>query len=291
MPTDNNLGRADHRLGSSIVQAITCGCDGQITACCHVVDLGVVHEEEPDYKSGDPCEPTRVDTIVVPPEGDPYCVSVPDPEPYGSISEYQRACARLVVWEGASIGSEINYSSRKIYYSRQRADLPSGPSGCGNPIYCPSENGIHNCDGTETEKPEGNKLKYPVSNCVLPSDNVVLAGYAINDSWWFIGDSGFSDVENQIIENCPWGEDVKMTIYAHFQVEWKAICCNRNGGIEGSPCFGEGIINGWNDGRCGGNKCWHGLNNKEERERAVKITAAVGYSLGDCGYQIGSICS
>jgi hypothetical protein len=306
-----------------------CGCGNQNISeqlqCCQVVDLGQVYEKEPEYSSNNPCKPTRMDVIIIPEEGEPYCESTPDEEPYGEVLDYIRACARLVVWTGAKIEGGSIDGQRYVLYSRQRNDLPQITEGeCKNPIRCPAENEIYECCGSSTstegdvglvnlqiggpyngceliekdDEPcelecsgETPLFKYGMSNCEIQTDDgkTILAGYAIApDDWWFLGDDAFTEVENSIISNNPHGKNYQ-TIYAHFQVEWKPIRCKSRGGKTGSPCNGEGQINK-RDGRCGAGYT-QGLTEKEDREKAVKITAAIGYSIGGCGYDPETACS
>ena len=297
-----------------------CGCGDQNAQdklqCCNVVDLGQIYEEEPEYSANNPCEPTRTDEIVSQ-NGISVCQSTPDPEPYGEVLDYTRACARLVVWSNAKIEYGSLTGNRSVLYSRQRDDLPVVSGGnCSNPIYCPATNEIFTCctreineptyqiggpyDGCTIDQDEcvmncSNPInpyfKHGMSNCGLDTGGkkVILAGYALApNNWWFLEDDAFSTVTDTITESNPHGS-AKQTIYAHFQLEWKPIRCNSNGGELGSPCNGRGSINK-RDGRCGASRI-AGLSNKEEREKAVKITAAIGFSLGDCGYTPEKACS
>jgi hypothetical protein len=296
--------------------AAICGCGGNVNnfQCCQVADLGMIYEEEPEYSANNPCKPTRTDEIITPEEGEPYCESTPDAEPYGQILDYTRACARLVVWTKAKIINRSIFGQRYVLYSRQRDDLPT--ENCQNPILCPAENEIYTCCAKEWDGFSDNQIqlggpyngcslneedcevncddatpqiyKFGVSNCSL--NGKVLAGYAIApDNWWFLDSDEYQNVEEQIIENNPYGE-ADVTIYAHFQLEWKPIRCKTNGGLVGSPCNGEGKIN-TREGRCGGESNIQGLSDKDEREKAVKITAAIGWSLGDCGYTPQNACN
>jgi hypothetical protein len=319
-------------LPSRIVSANgICGCGStsyeDFFRCCQVLDLGAVYELEPNYSANNPCAPTRNDVII-----DGECTIYPEEEPYGSVSlQYNRLCAKMVVWENATIeGSNLNFETRRVYYSRQRNGLPKfNGTTCERPIYCPPTNGLYECCTTiGGERPNGNSeiggpylnctiepaadeysrctllcdsnfkeqiFKFGMSNCELEyedqdsnSQNVILAGYAIDtNGWWFLSSDEFDDVVNQITDNNPNG-NFPQTIYAHFQVEWKWIHCSPMGGIKGSPCNGAGRIN-YRDGRCGRSRM-QGLVDKEERERAVRIKAAIGFSLGGCGFQPEKAC-
>jgi hypothetical protein len=283
----------------------TCGCGNENSSeyfdCCQVLDLGIVYEQEPAYTTDNPCEQTRIDTR----DQDGNCTSENTSSPHGTILEYKRACARLVVWSGAKItGSSFNYKSEIVLYSRQREDLPTEE--CENPIYCPAENEVYTCCGFPFNNSKsqvggpynGCQLDNNFSqNCIINCDNAIpqiykfgmsncsldgriLAGYATAPSnWWFLSSSAFNNIEQQIIQNNPYG-DIEQTIYAHFQLEWKPIKCDSRGGDP--ACGGSGRINVWN-GRCG-DSYTQGLTNKQERERAVRIKAAIGFSLGSCGY-------
>ena len=332
MPADNTMKDHTLRLPSRIVSVNgICGCGStsrqDFFQCCQVLDLGTIYELEPNYSENNPCAPTRFDSI----EGDPpECVITPDEEPYGEVSDYVRACAKMVVWENATIeGSNLNFETRKTYYSRQRNGLPKfNEDACERPIYCPAENGLSECCvATNGEIPFNNQIGGPYLNCeiILPADGyssctlscnsdfkeqifkfgmsnceleyedqnselqkVILAGYAIDSNdWWFLDSSEFEDMVDQIKENNPNGQ-FPQTIYAHFQVEWKYIKCNSNGGIQGAPCNGAGRIN-YRIGPCGDSRT-QGLVDKDERERSVRIKAAIGFSLGGCGFQPEKAC-
>jgi hypothetical protein len=289
-----------------------CGCGGNSNnfQCCQVADLGMIYEKEPEYETGNPCKQARIDTIVDTGEG-VECNTEYTESPHGRILNYRRACARLVVWTGAKIKGSISYNNKYVLYSRQRADLPT--EDCQNPIICPAENEIYTCcntSNTQSRSQTGGPYdgcsvdedlcetdcsgatpqiyKFGMSNCSL--DGNILAGYAIAPSnWWFLNSDEYQVVENQIIQNNPYGE-APVTIYAHFQVEWKPIRCDTRGGFTSEPCNGEGRIND-RAGRCGGQHNVLGLVDKDEREKAVKITVAIGWSLGDCGYTPQEACN
>jgi hypothetical protein len=295
--------------------------------CCQVLDLGMIYEEIPVYGPNDPCVPTRLDSFVGSP---PICTSTPDPSPYGEVLDYTRACASLVIWTGAQVVGGSISGTRHTLFSRQRKDLPSfSGDNCINPIYCPAENETFECCGAiyPNSSPESIQVaqrggpylhcplvqgeddicrlecngsfkpqifKYGMSNCELeyedPEDGikkVILAGYAPKSNWWFVDDGAFETVTDAITSYNPHGSS-KQTIYAHFQVEWKPIRCLSRGGIVGAGCEGLGRVN-LREGRCG-NSYTQGLVDDGERERAVKITASIGFSLGECGFDPQRAC-
>jgi len=327
MPVDNIMTGYSHRLSSKFLSPVAiCGCGSNTVEeslkCCQVADLGIVYELEPVYnEETTPCSPSRNDGIV-----DGECITTPDAPPYGTISEtYHRACAKLIIWEQAIIsGNSFNFSSEKILYSRQRKNLPKlNGIFCENPIYCPPINGLSSCCENASFPVVGGPylncpikrvpfveetcfvdcnsnfkdqiLKFGMSNCEIEYEDLdlelqrsILAGYAIDENnWWFTESPEFGSVLNSIKQTNPHGP-ISQTIYAHFQVEWKGILCNQNGGIPSAPCNGAGQIN-MREGKCGDGNLW-GLTNKEEREKSVRIKAAIGYSLGDCGYTPEEAC-
>jgi hypothetical protein len=316
------------RLSSIINTPLSvCGCDSTTAldsfGCCYVLDLGKVYEVVPEYTANNPCGPTRFDTIND--EGE--CETAFDEPPYGTILDYKRLAARLVIWKNAKIklsgtNPSLDYEERNIYYSRQRKDLPQIVNDqCINPIYCPAENGLFECcahgddDGESTVggpytnctiNPENCDLecnqnwkpqiyKYGMSNCLLSyieegqgSKNVILSAYAECPEWWFMDEGHIESIEQEIIDNNPFALNRTLTIYAHFQIEWKPIKCKSFGGLVGSPCNGNGRIN-FLVGDCG-DSYTQGLIDEEERQRAVRIKAAVGYSSTYCGFDLDKSC-
>jgi hypothetical protein len=317
MPVDNNeLKCSNLRLASGTVPIRGFLCGDKEFGVCHVLDLGVVYNQFPDYKDGDPCFPVfgrRPDGL-----GGFECVRVSS-EPNGTILDFKRACARLVVWTNAKIvAGELEYAERKIYYSRQRNKLPNKNG--QDPIHCPAENGLQelcgrigtkvgsgaaflrfggpylNCpikpsingpcelDCNSSFRPQ--QYKFPLSNCEIKNDGTrYFAGYAENQSWWYVDEDYISTIEDEILANNPFDQILwspTMTVYAHFQVEWKPIRCSNWEGVGG--CNGSERKN-----KRGGSYT-QGHKDQNKRERSVKITAAIGYSLGGCGYSPEKAC-
>ncbi len=288
----------------------------------------MIYEELPDYQPNNPCVPTRLDSFVGSPPvcvSTPDPAPYGEILDYRRACARLVVWTNAQIKNGVFTGNRHTLFSRQ----RKDLPAFSGNS-CINPIYCPAENEIFECCGTiyptapnalftqEAQRGgpylnctlvqgadficrlqcDGNfkpqTYKYGMSNCELeytdPEDGlkkVILAGYATAPSWWFLGSSEFSGVVNAIRSFNPHGES-KQTIYAHFQVEWKPIRCKSRGGIKGEPCNGLGRVN-QREGRCG-NSYTQGLVNDGERERAVKITASIGFSLGDCGFNPQKAC-
>lgn len=264
--------------------------------CCHVVDFGIIYEEEPDLSGV--CEPCE---CAGPP---PYT----SPAPHGRPDlDWRRACARLVVLTQASTsGGGLDYADRFVYYSRQPEQLPAAPDICDNPIICPAENGIYKCCTETNVAPNGNLSfvskargncqecggepdcsgeakvlhSYSLSPCQLSSGSF-LAGYAYApDDWWFLDDGAFNNLTQDILQYDPYANR-RHTIYMYFAMKSKYIrCCD----------YCTVPAANYHQGPCG-SSTWLGLRDKEEREKAVQIYCAVGFSVNSCGFTPESACS
>lgn len=295
--------------GTVPIRAFLCG-DKEF-GICHVLDLGVVYNQFPNYQDNNPCPP------VFALDEDDKCVRVSS-SPNGRILEFRRGCARLVVWSNTKIvGGQLEYKNRNIYYSRQRNKLPNKNG--QDPIYCPPENGLRtcceggnfvgrraiggpylNCELTqdcllecdENFKPQ--TLKFPLSNCEIESDGKrFLAGYAKNESWWYVDQGYISLIEDVIVENNPFDQiawSPTMTIYAHFQVEYQPIKCYGDQSNGACLNLNSSADHKFTGSPCGGLSRTQALKDKENREKSVRITAAIGYSLGGCGYSPDKAC-
>lgn len=293
------IGTNDNKTFCSCGDASGPGSGGAMD-CCHVVELGVVYEQEPDLSEVcEPCTRERLDGSTA--------ISA---HPHGKITDWRRACARLIVLTKADISSgALTYEDRFVYYSRQIGQLP-GPDVCQTlPIICPSENGIYTCcpkivNGTEIGGQRVNGIchscggvpdcsgeakvlhNYSLTPCQL-STGGFMAGYAYAPSnWWFLTTPEFGEITYQIIENDPYNRvgSFLHTVYIYLQLESKYIyCCQWDQTDSYTPPSNS------RSGPCGSSN-FLGMRDDALRERSVRIYAALGFSGNTCGYTPESAC-
>lgn len=278
------------------------GSQGALS-CCNVVELGTIYEQEPDLSGVcSECTRERQDGSIA-----------SSTSPHGKITDWRRACARLIVFTKVDLsGGTFSYEDRFMYYSRQIGQLP-GPSVCENlPIICPAESGIYQCcptvinNGVVSKKVAGVCQKcyetvdascsgeakvlheYSLSPCQLGSGGF-MAGYAYApDDWWFLDSGEYGQLTIDILENNPYyglAKPFYHTVYLYLQLESKYIyCCNWECDSCNTPS------SNLRAGPCGQSN-YLGILDTELRERSVRIFAAIGYAANSCGYTPESACS
>jgi hypothetical protein len=322
--------RSSGRLSSTFYNFFsTCGCsqdDKKIfTPECFSLDLGEVYNNLTCYEEESPC-----DQCCYPRgEGEEdYCTE--HPHGYNRKKVRRACAKLVVFKNSRVINGDFTYDDALILHSRQRNALPQfNECELNNPLQCPAENGLNNVPCFQTCTFDETTISYgyyfggpfteieteedpsvgnctgcrgiiynPTSNwksqemgfgfspcmleeaslcggfcdemeCVDSIQNIVLAGYAIDtEESWLIDDQEeiFQTIKDAIIEHDPYGA-FSHTVYVHYEIQTALIqCCSLN------------------------ERRLSGLRDKEEREKAVFVQAAIGFSCQLCGLDPDKAC-
>jgi hypothetical protein len=118
-----------------------------------------------------------------------------------------------------------------------------------------------------------------------------LSGYKEDSpDWWFLEDPSWDSFVSSAVEVDPYADTgMPHTLIGHFSMYTKLIkCCAWN-----SACNGNGSkSSNWATygASCGSSTSKHLEDDKEQRERSVRIYAFAGFTADYCGLSPSSVC-